>query len=122
MAKIFVRTTQRSLIPEVRIIFPDGHEDSLVLNYYYPTEEARMEGKATCNLFGHLKNEPEACVGVSGCYGSEDMHFTINSLHNTQGNGYILKTTGELVMVEDEISVCSIENTLLLHIQQYISI
>ena len=108
MVKIFVRTAQRSLIPEVRIIFPDGHEDSLVLNYYYPTEESRTEGKATCNLFGHLKDEPEACVGVSGCYGSEDMHFTINSMHNTKGNSYILKTTGELVMVEDELSVLNI--------------
>lgn len=104
-AKIFVRSTERSLIPEVSIIFPDGHEDALVLDYFYSTEEAQMEGKATCNLFGHLKNEHEACVGVSGCYGSEDMHFTINSLHNTKGNGYILKTTGELVMVEDELSV-----------------
>ena len=105
MAKISVRSTERSLIPEVSIVFPDGYEDSLVLSYYYSTEEARREGKATCNLFGHLKNEPEACVGVSGCYGTEDMYLTINSLHNTKGNGYILKTTGELVMVEDELSV-----------------
>ena len=76
-AKIFVRNSERSMIPEINIVFPDGHEDSLVLNYFFPTEEARMEGKATCNLIGHLENEPEACVGVSGCYGSEDMHFTI---------------------------------------------
>ena len=86
----------------------------MILNYYYPNEESKKEGKATCNLFGHLKNEPTACVGVSGCYGLDDMHFTINSLHNSETNAYILKTTGELVMVEDELAVSELTSFLAL--------
>ena len=35
-----------------------------------------------CVYFGHLANEPEACVAMTGCPGSEDVEFTILSTHN----------------------------------------
>ena len=42
-------------IPEIDIVFPNGHEDSLVLQRYYSSPEARMAGEKHCNFFGHLK-------------------------------------------------------------------
>ena len=59
-----------------------------------------MTGELHCNFIGHLKNEKEACVAVTGCYGSEDMEFTINSKHNTRTNMYILEKSGNLKSVE----------------------
>ena len=59
-----------------------------------------MTGELHCNFIGHLKNEKEACVAVTGCYGSEDMEFTINSKHNTMTNMYILEKSGNLKSVE----------------------
>ena len=35
-----------------------------------------------CVYFGHLASEPEACVAMTGCVGSEDVEFTIFSAHN----------------------------------------
>ena len=35
-----------------------------------------------CVYFGHLANEPTACVAMTGCPGSEDVEFTILSTHN----------------------------------------
>ena len=35
-----------------------------------------------CVYFGHLANEPEACVAMTGCAGSEDVELTILSTHN----------------------------------------
>ena len=53
--------------------------DSLVLERHYASPEARIAGEEHCNFFGHLKNDASACVAVTGCYGEEDMEFTINS-------------------------------------------
>ena len=87
-------------IPNIRITFPNGHEDTLVLERHYASPEHRMTGELHCNFIGHLKNEKEACVAVTGCYGSEDMEFTINSKHNTMTNMYILEKSGNLKSVE----------------------
>ena len=35
-----------------------------------------------CVYFGHLANEPDACVAMTGCAGSEDVELTILSTHN----------------------------------------
>ena len=87
-------------IPNIRIVFPNGHEDTLVLERHYASPEHRMTGELHCNFIGHLKNEKEACAAVTGCYGSEDMEFTINSKHNTMTNMYILEKNGNLKSVE----------------------
>ena len=65
-------------IPAIDVTFPNGVQDSLVLERFYPSETSRMESKLSCNFLGHLKNEKTACVSVTGCAG-EEMYFTINS-------------------------------------------
>ena len=102
MPTITVRQ-DRSLydIPEIAIIFADGFEDELVLEKHFPNEEARLENKEHCNYYGHLKNDPTACVAVTGCYGQDDLHFTIMSDHSLNQNMFVLEKDGQLRVSED---------------------
>ena len=67
--------------PRVSVVFPNGFEDNLVLNQFYANEEDRMAGLDRCHYFGHLANEPKACIAMTGCVGFEDVEFTILSTH-----------------------------------------
>ena len=79
--KIEVSSITRSGILEIKIRFKDGLTDELILERYYPNEESKLDHEyhKTCNYFGHLKNEAGVCVAATGCYGKEDMDFTIPS-------------------------------------------
>ena len=92
-------------IPTINIAFPNGHEDTLILQRFYASPEARIEGEKHCNFFGHLKNEPNACVAVTGCYGKENMEFTINSKHSPYTNMYVLEKDGTLKAIESQFKV-----------------
>ena len=102
---ITVRLDDRSLygIPEIAITFPDGHEDELILEKHFPNEEARMENKEHCNYFGHLKNDPQACVAVTGCYGQDKLDFTIMSDHSLYQNKFVLEKNGQLKAVKNQM-------------------
>ena len=102
---ITVRRDDRSLyaIPEIAITFPDGHEDELILEKHFPNEEARMENKEHCNYFGHLKNDPQACVAVTGCYGRDKLDFTIMSDHSLYQNMFIVSQDGQVTAIENKI-------------------
>ena len=80
MIKIEVNSISRNEIPEIKIHFADGATDELMLERYYPNEKAKLdqEYQKLCNYFGYLKNEG-VCVAATGCYGKEDMDFTILS-------------------------------------------
>ena len=45
-------------------------------------EEAKLTRPDDCHYIGHLEGEPEACVAMTGCPGSEDIDFTIMSEHS----------------------------------------
>ena len=81
MVNIEVNSISRNEIPEIKVRFEDGSSDALILEKYYPNEESKLdrEYQKTCNYFGHLKNDKEACVAVTGCYEKEDLDFTILS-------------------------------------------
>ena len=87
-------------IPEITITFSDGHQDKLILENHFPNDEARLENEEHCNYFGHLKNDPNACVAVTGCYGLDDMEFTIMSEHSADQNMFVLEKDGKLRAVE----------------------
>ena len=64
----FTLNAERSIdgSPSVTVSFPDGYQDTLILNKFYTNEEERMEGEEdTCAYIGHLANEPEACVAMT---------------------------------------------------------
>ena len=81
MVKIEVNSISRNEIPEIKIYFSDGSVDELILERYYPNEGKKFdpEYQKSCNYIGHLKNEEGACVAATGCYGKQDMDFTIFS-------------------------------------------
>ena len=66
-------------VPNIEIVFPDGSVDTAILNKYYSNEDDRKAGINRCNFIGHLAEEPDACIGMTGCPESEDVEFTIMS-------------------------------------------
>merc|ERR1719412_2231252 len=64
--------------PTIAIVFPDGSTDTLVLDKYYLNEDDRKAGVNRCNFIGHLAEETDACVGMTGCL-DDDVEFTIMS-------------------------------------------
>ena len=77
-------------IPFIDITFSNGVKDSLVLKKSHPSKESQMERTTSCNFFGHLENESTACVSVTGCYGRDDLYFTINSKNSLKNNYYVM--------------------------------
>ena len=61
-------------VPQISVTFPDGHSDNLVLSKHSDLDDH-------CNFIGHLENEKEACVAVTGCVGQEDLELTLLSAH-----------------------------------------
>ena len=79
----------------------------MILERFYPTQESRMARTPSCNFIGHLENEKTACVSLTGCASSDDLHFTINSKNSGSSNMYILHKDGHLELVESAFKVCS---------------
>ena len=65
--------------PSVMITFPNGYDDKLVLNKYFVNEEEENNGTEHCNFIGHLEQELDTCVAMTGCPGIDDLDFTIMS-------------------------------------------
>ena len=68
--------------PSVSITFPDGYTDTMALSRYYSNANDRLARVEKCHFFGHLEGEPEACIALTGCPGSDDLEFTIMSEHS----------------------------------------
>merc|ERR1712008_388830 len=102
IAPTFTFSEERSSngAPSVSIAFPDGYKDTLVLERYYANEEERMERTEACHYIGHLANEREACVAMTGCIGSEDVQFTIMSTHATESPMFKWTTEGNVEVIE----------------------
>ena len=69
-----------------------------------------MARTPSCNFVGHLENEKTACVSLTGCAGSDDMYFIINSRNSGSSNKYILKNNGEVELVESAFKVSIVKN------------
>ena len=87
--------------PNIFVTFPDGYSDNLVLNRFYSENEA--DG---CHFLGHLENEQEACVAMTGCIGSEDIEFTILSEHAPETSLFKWKIDGNVEVIEHPFKVC----------------
>mgnify|MGYP007015419963 FL=1 len=59
--------------PSLSINFPNGLTDKLILSKHEDSEESH------CHYIGHLENERDACVAMTGCVGQDDLDFTIYS-------------------------------------------
>ena len=87
--------------PSVAIAFPDGYTDTLVLNHYY-SDEDNVEG---CHFLGHLANDREACVAMTGCVGQDDVELTILSEHNSDSGLYKWNRDGTVDVLDHPLRV-----------------
>ena len=94
-------------IPTIGITFSDGFQDNFVLERHYMSDTDRMMKTIHCNFIGHLANDPEACVAVTGCPGTK-MEFSINSGKFGRSARFILHPNG----VHEKIESAFKENTL----------
>ena len=92
--------------PSVSITFPDGYSDTLVLSRYFANEEAKLTRSEDCHYIGHLEGEPEACVAMTGCPGSDDLEFTIMSEHSDRAMFKWFKD-GAVELIESPLKVIS---------------
>ena len=100
----------------VSVTFSDGYKDNLVLNKFHANEEDRIADEEHCNYIGHLANEPEACVAMTGCLGSEDVHFTILSGHVGESSMFKWTMDGNVEIIESSFKVRTYYFTFRFHI------
>ena len=100
--------------PSIGITFPDGHKDTLLLSKFYGNEEERKAGVERCHYNGHLEKEPEACVAMTGCVGTDNVEFTIFSSH-TESNIFKWTKDGKVEVIDDssEVNYFDISNTIM---------
>ena len=85
----------------ISVGFPNGHFDFLIMTPFYSGKNKKMRGVGEgCHFSGHLANEPNSCVAMTGCIGSEDVEFTILSEHASQSGMYRWKRDGNVVAIE----------------------
>ena len=99
----FYVDTDRSLgnIPSVTVTFPDGYQDTLKLRQFFTNEnEKSVEEANACAYIGNLENERTACVAMTGCYGKEDVQFTILSKHAEGSVFYKWTKNGDVHVIE----------------------
>ena len=91
--------------PIVGVTFPDGYKDHLELSIFYGNQVDRISGIERCHYIGHLANEPEACVAMTGCVGSEDVEFTIFSTHVNESPMFKWTKNGNVEIIEKSFEV-----------------
>ena len=89
----------------VSVTFPDGYKDDLVLSKFHANEEDRIANVEHCNYIGHLAKEPEACVAMTGCFGSENVHLTILSAHAPESSMFKWTKDGNVEIIESSFKV-----------------
>ena len=92
-------------VPSVSVVFPDGYKDTLILSKFHANDEDRIANEKHCNYAGHLANEPEACVAMTGCFGSEDVHFTILSAHAADSSMFKWTRNGNVEIIDSSFKV-----------------
>ena len=81
----------------VSVSFPDGHFDILAMKPFVHSVQTVSQD---CHFSGHLTNEPNACVAMTGCIGSEDVELTILSENDSLSGMYIWKMDDSVVELE----------------------
>ena len=92
-------------VPSVSVVFPDGYKDTLILSKFHANDEERIANKEHCNYAGHLANEPGACVAMTGCFGYEDVHFTILSAHAGESSMFKWTRNGNVETIDSSFKV-----------------
>lgn len=95
-------------VPSVLVSFPDGYQDTLKLRQFFTNEKDKdMAESNTCAYIGHLERETGACVAMTGCYGKEDVEFSIASKHSVGSGLYKWTLTGDVEIIQHSASKVS---------------
>ena len=86
--------------PSIKVTFPDGYIDRLVLRKNHFNNGDKMEVDDGCNYVGHLAIEKDACVAMTGCLGSDDIELTIMSSHSAGSTAFVWTKEGEIHTVD----------------------
>ena len=97
--------------PIIAVTFPNGHSDTLVLTQFVDgdgsekPENPEIPTSRDCRYIGHLYSEPEACLAMTGCVGSEDVEFTILSEHAPASGMFKWNIDGQVENLENPFKV-----------------
>ena len=64
-----------------------------------------LVGTDDCNFIGHLANEPDSCVAMTGCLGYEDVDFTIMSPHTSGATMFQWTKEGNVRLIQRPIDL-----------------
>ena len=60
-------------------------------------------------ILGHLLSEPEACLAMTGCFGSEDVELTINSKYAPESGMFKWNLDGTVENLKNPFKVVSVK-------------
>ena len=111
--------------PIIAVTFPNGHSDTLVLTQFVdgdgsqePTDGSQEPTPRDCRYIGHLRSEPEACLAMTGCVGSEDVEFTILSEHAPESGMYKWNIDGQVENLENPFEVLQFKSYFLIYLHK----
>ena len=84
---------------EVNLLYRDVNKKINIYKYLH-----RLARNDDCNFIGHLTNEPETCVAMTGCLGSDDIDFTIMSSHASGSTMFHWSKEGDVRLIEHHLS------------------
>jgi len=102
LAPAFSLSEERSSsgAPQINVRFQNGVSDSLILSISERDKDLMLRtGVEECRYFGHLENEPDACVVMTGCPGLEDLEFTILSKNVQDSPAFVWTVDGSVEIV-----------------------
>ena len=81
--------------------------DKLVLSITERDRDLMLRtGVEECRYFGHLENEKDACLVMTGCPGIEDVEFTILSKNVQESPAFLWTVDGSVEAVDLKVQLC----------------
>ena len=85
---------------------------------FFPTEIPEIPEPRDCRYIGHLRSEPEACLAMTGCVGSEDVEFTILSEHAPESGMFKWNIDGQVENLENPFEVLQFKSYFLIYLHK----
>ena len=104
--------------PIIAVTFPNGHSDTLVLTQFVDENDSQKPTSRDCRYIGHLRSEPEACLAMTGCVGSEDVEFTILSEHAPESGMFKWNIDGQVENLENPFEVLQFKSYFLIYLHK----
>ena len=101
-----MKTRSGNDAPDIRVTFEDGQSDILVLDNYLVNGAYSFKAVGeSCSYIGHLAEDSEACVAMTGCLGMEDVELTILSFKDNRNGLFKWNRNGSVEQIADPFEV-----------------